>query len=1605
MEIGNKLTDRYEVKQTLGHGRMGVVYWAYDTRIKRDVAVKTIRDVPEPAALERFYKDCSVLASIGHPNIVEILEVGKFQDEGVEKTYFVMPLLKGVTLDNLIRQSSRRLTVERTIGILLQTCRGLQVAHEHGLVHGDLKPSNIFILEDDTVRIIDFGVVQLAEGRTASPSKGTLLYMSPEQIQLKPASALSDIFTLGVVAYEALTLRRPFDGATEGEIATSVLKYIPPPASDLNAAVSALLGRVVHKTMAKQPGNRFSTALELSEALAKALRNEPIEAVDSAKIQPRLDRAVKAFEAGDLQVSCEILTEIESEGHVLPEMAPLRRRIDTALRQNPLAAQKVQEAPNIDPENAEALRMHSDIQPDDSARQVDEWFGLARQHLDRFAFRHAREAVDNVLAMRPGDPQALGLAAEIKRREQQYVQVRQEKEKLYRSAVDAYEKAELSTALSKLERVLELDRGAPEISSTEGAVSYQSFYDQVRSEQDAILASYAEARRALVEGNFVRAMEITEESLKKHPGQALFQALRLDIEDRKRQKLSAFIAEVDRNVEAEPDVDRRADILRSALEQFPGEQHFERALRLTLDKRDLVNSIAASAQRLEDEEQFSDALSQWEILRTVYPQFPGLDVELERLSKRGEQQRCDETREFPGDAEFEHVSKLINQGEERNAGTQALVDQGRAMRLHGRFEEAESLFRQAYEKDERNAIVRTLLVETLVQHAHSVVENNSKYAGELVESALKIDPSHLQARRVAMLVSERKRDEAVDMCVSRARQLQASGDVPGALAAVEALLATYPNGTRLVQLKAILQRDSTDAAATQTRRSDLEKLTALEFDAEHATDPEKQRQILAAVRELAARHLDDPDFQRSLVKLEKRFVGLNRSALAELPKPLEKKVAASVSATPPPLPPPVPLLASPETRDFAEVPAPSETRGGPVPPFPPGQKPAARGAKFWGAFAASFAVVAALGGGFIWWQQRSTPKPKSTVVSSAGDIPVDVHTVPEGATIVVNDKPSGTSSVQLKLAPGTYRINAVREGYRPSQTTVTVSAGHPVTTSITLQPMPTTLRLLTDFSAASISFDGKPQSNLQSGQLILDSIAAGSHLLTIGTGAAGISVRFDARDGGPPVVTSLEAGKDTSAILISNLGGKARVYSSQKTGTVVFDGKPTGSLDPLGVELANLGPGDHEITIGEGDARRKVVYQTAQVPALTLYLNSLVQNQRAVGTLLITTGEDDVQITIDGKPVRGATRRGQMRIPNLPPKQYTIAASKEGFQPVPEQRVTINKGDEAKVAFKMTPLPAIATLHLTGGVPGTQVAVDGKPTGTVGQDGSMAAVQVSPGTHTVLLRRDEYKSKTFQLDFGAGKDVILSGGDVALQPTFGTLTVAVTPAGAQVTVQHAGEPARPFTGSSMHLAEGSYTVTAAAPKFATQSTTVQIATGSTKNVTLQLAAERVAPPKAVARLGMSGWQFPAAWTPEGDHFTRKGGNLCLYSPQGPGTYAFTATMKHGKQLRWVAHVINDKNYVEFELDNENFYRRQVMDGKGRELVKRKHGLKMDSAVSATIQCIISPAGIVQKLQRPDGWVNLDSWMDPALHEGRFGFLIKGRDEVNLSAFWFAGSAE
>jgi serine/threonine-protein kinase len=865
--VPTKLKDRYEIRQVLGRGGMGVVYRAYDSVVKREVALKTLRDAPNRAALQLFYKECDVLASMSHPNIVEIFDIGEFEEEGASKPYFVMPLLPGISLDKLITTSSHRLTVERSVDIMTQACRGLHAAHERGLVHRDLKPSNLFVMEDDSVKIIDFGLAHIVDSHSSTGVKGTLLYMAPEQVQSKPLSAQTDIYALGVSAYETLARRLPWERGSMAEIAQAILHQNPPPVSEINPSVNQAISRVVHKSMAKQPWHRFSTAREFAEALQKALRNEPLEFFDPARIKPRVERAARAFEQGDYQFAIEILSELEAEGHIDPEMARLRRQIDQASQRKtilqllqsarrrmeeeeyPLALQKIQEALQLEPDNAEALSLKNSIELGRSQRQVDEWLRLARQHLDNYGFSHARQALQNVLKQNSTDSQALELLAAVDRREQDYLRERQQKEQLYQEAMGAYHKGELSSALSKLQRVLELDRRAPDTSSRDSSAAYQNLYNQVRSEHDAISTGYSEARAILADRNFSKAFKICEEFLIKYPGHALFQALKFDVQEQQRQELSSYIADIDRQAEAEPDLERRVNILREAAGRYPDEPHFKRALQLARDKRDLVNSIVAKARQHEELGQFNEALAQWEILRTIYSQYPGLAFEVERVMKRRDLQSREEAKarwvqqvdghlesgdysraasllesalaEFPGDPELVEVEKVVRQALDVREQAQRLLAESQELCAQQKFEDGINALRRAHSMDLHNPVVRAVLLDTLAERARAVLETDWHSAEGFIGEALELDPGHPLARSLRTLIDDQRREEFVDQCVSRARQLQAAGDLEAALAQVEQGIASYPQAIRLAQLRATLKKAFSDSQESQLRQSQL----------------------------------------------------------------------------------------------------------------------------------------------------------------------------------------------------------------------------------------------------------------------------------------------------------------------------------------------------------------------------------------------------------------------------------------------------------------------------------------------------------------------------------------------------------------------------------------------------------------------------------------------------------------------------------------------------------------------------------------------------------------------------------------------------------------
>ncbi len=981
MSVPQNLNGRYEIKEILGQGGMGLVYRAYDSAVKRDVALKTLRDAPNRAALQLFYKECEVLAALSHPNIIEIFDIGEYaESEGLAKPFFVMPLLPGATLDKLISGSSHRLTVERVTEMMCQACRGLHAAHERGLIHRDIKPSNLFVMDDDSVKIIDFGVAHMVESGLSVGAKGTLLYMAPEQLQMKPATPASDVYSLGVVCYEALTRRRPFDAASQNDIVDAVLHRIPPAVCDLNPAVSQTMSRVIHKAMAKQPWHRYASAREFSETLQKGVRNEPIEFFSAARIQPRIDRAAKAFEQADHQFAVEILSELEAEGHIDPAIGEIRRQVEHAARQKtigqllesarkrfeqdeyPLSLQKIQEILQLDPGNAQALGMKASIENKLINQKVEDWFRLAGQHIENQAYGHAREALRNLLDLKPTETRAAQLLSEVDRLEQDYLKARKMKEELYHSAQECWNSGEVTSALTKLERVLAIDQESPEKSSPDRGAAYQNFYNKVRSEHETLKNSYSEARKHLADKNFSQALAMANDVLTKYPGHALFHALKFDIEEQQRQLVSSRIAEVDRELDAEPDLDRRVHILEQAIGAYPGEPHFERQLKPMREKRDLVNSIAAKARYHEERGQFAEALAQWEILGTIYGQYPGLAFETERVVKRRDQQSRSEAKarsldqidralqtgdharagsliasaeaEFPNDEEIAQVKRSSNRAAENAVEAKKLLAQGQSLCAQQLFDEGAAAVRRALELDPRNPAIRAALLDLLVERARALIDTDLPAAEPLIQQALEIDPAHALAKSLRTRLLDHKRDQAVIRCFMQARQFRASGELDKAVAEVEQCLATYPLDPRLAQLRDILSKELEQSRVKKTRPADLAALRQLEQDALAAGEWANVKSVVERARAIAAQYPADPEFQTTAASLEQRLTSMTAEGKGALDSGMVSSFTAEMAKPPEAAPDAATVEIAPSAAVFEPPPPAPVAEQLPVPPPP-----------------------------------------------------------------------------------------------------------------------------------------------------------------------------------------------------------------------------------------------------------------------------------------------------------------------------------------------------------------------------------------------------------------------------------------------------------------------------------------------------------------------------------------------------------------------------------------------------------------------------------------------------------------------------------------------
>src|SRR5437870_6457018 len=269
---GTLFANRYEVKEVLGMGGMGVVYRAFDRELQEAVAIKALRPealVGSGVALERFKQEIRLARKITHRNVVRTYDLGEVNG----MYYLTMEYVEGTSLKQLI-STRGPLPVSVTLTIGKQLCRALEVAHEEGVIHRDIKPQNMVVEPSGVLKVMDFGIARLAnrskdEGLTKDGmSIGTPDYMSPEHLSGKELDARSDLYSAGVVLFECLTRRLPFDAETTFALIAKHLEEEPPDPRTVNPDVPEALAQVILKAMAKEPADRYQTAVQMHDALA-----------------------------------------------------------------------------------------------------------------------------------------------------------------------------------------------------------------------------------------------------------------------------------------------------------------------------------------------------------------------------------------------------------------------------------------------------------------------------------------------------------------------------------------------------------------------------------------------------------------------------------------------------------------------------------------------------------------------------------------------------------------------------------------------------------------------------------------------------------------------------------------------------------------------------------------------------------------------------------------------------------------------------------------------------------------------------------------------------------------------------------------------------------------------------------------------------------------------------------------------------------------------------------------------------------------------------------------------------------------------------------------
>ena len=284
MTTPSVLGERYEIGGVLGRGGMAEVHRGRDLRLGREVAVKVLRQdlARDPSSQVRFRREAQAAASLNHPAIVAVYDTGEDRTAAGATPYIVMEYVEGETLRDLLR-SEGRLTPERAMSLTADICAALDFSHRNGIVHRDVKPGNVMITPQGTVKVMDFGIARAVSDSAATMTStaaviGTAQYLSPEQARGEGVDARSDVYSAGCLLYELVTGTPPFTGDSPVAVAYQHVREDPRTPSSINPEIPPELDAILLKAMSKNPANRYQSAADMRADLLRAVAGQRVEA-------------------------------------------------------------------------------------------------------------------------------------------------------------------------------------------------------------------------------------------------------------------------------------------------------------------------------------------------------------------------------------------------------------------------------------------------------------------------------------------------------------------------------------------------------------------------------------------------------------------------------------------------------------------------------------------------------------------------------------------------------------------------------------------------------------------------------------------------------------------------------------------------------------------------------------------------------------------------------------------------------------------------------------------------------------------------------------------------------------------------------------------------------------------------------------------------------------------------------------------------------------------------------------------------------------------------------------------------------------------------------